>query len=89
MPVPLELAMAGVLTAVRSTARIAKGKHPLRTDRGMNVWHDAIDWLGGLPYEFATPAELTACLDRLGFTRVRARLTRRSGCNEFTFQRRP
>jgi 2-polyprenyl-6-hydroxyphenyl methylase/3-demethylubiquinone-9 3-methyltransferase len=89
VPVPLEFAMAATLTAVRSTIRIATGKHPLRTGRGMNVWHDAIDWLGGLPYEFATAKELTEALDGLGFTPVRARLTRRTGCNEFTFRKRP
>jgi 2-polyprenyl-6-hydroxyphenyl methylase/3-demethylubiquinone-9 3-methyltransferase len=89
VPVPFEFAMAVGLAAVRSSARLVKGKHPLRTDRGMNVWHDAVDWLGGLPYEFVSAAELTAALDRLGFTQVRARLTRRSGCNEFTFQKRP
>jgi hypothetical protein len=24
--------------------------------RGMDFWHDVRDWLGGFPYEYATPA---------------------------------
>ena len=87
-PLPLELAMAGSLAAARSTARVLTGKHPVRTDRGMDVWHDAVDWLGGLPYECASAAEVTDSLDRLGFSAVRENLTRRSGCNEFTFRKR-
>jgi hypothetical protein len=27
-----------------------------RQERGMEYWHDVRDWLGGLPFEYATPA---------------------------------
>jgi 2-polyprenyl-6-hydroxyphenyl methylase/3-demethylubiquinone-9 3-methyltransferase len=84
-PRPVEMAMAAALCAPRIIVRLLKGSHPFRTDRGMSVWFDAIDWLGGLPYEYATAAEVTAFIERLGFSRVRANLTTRSGCNEFTF----
>jgi 2-polyprenyl-6-hydroxyphenyl methylase/3-demethylubiquinone-9 3-methyltransferase len=87
-PRPLEFGMAAALAVSRSVLRLVSGKHPIRTGRGMNVWHDAIDWLGGWPYECATAAEVTSGLARLGFSPVRARVTRRSGCNEFTFQKR-
>ena len=34
-------------------------------DRGMDVYHDIIDWLGGLPYEVASKEEIVAfCGDR-------------------------
>jgi SAM-dependent methyltransferase len=34
-------------------------------DRGMDVYHDIIDWLGGLPYEVASKEEILAfCTDR-------------------------
>jgi len=34
-------------------------------DRGMYVYHDIIDWLGGLPYEVASKEEIVAfCGDR-------------------------
>lgn len=34
-----------------------------RSNRGMDYWHDIRDWLGGLPFEFATSEEVTAYLD--------------------------
>ena len=88
VPEPVELVMAAVLTGVVSGGRLLKRKHPFRSYRGMSVWHDAVDWLGGLPYEYATPGEVTAHLDELGFTPVRENLTHKIGCNEFTFLRR-
>jgi hypothetical protein len=30
----------------------------------MSQWHDWIDWIGGYPYEFATPAQLATWLAR-------------------------
>lgn len=59
-----------------------------RQDRGMSVWHDLVDWVGGYPFEVAKPEEV---LDRLmpqGFTLVG--LSTRAGghaCNEFLFRR--
>ena len=42
--------------------RILNGKNPFtwnqKTTRGMNTYHDLIDWLGGLPYEVATREEI-------------------------------
>jgi 2-polyprenyl-6-hydroxyphenyl methylase/3-demethylubiquinone-9 3-methyltransferase len=81
------LAMAAALSLARSAARVVRGKHPFRSERGMSVWYDAVDWLGGLPYECATSDELIQFVERLGFRHVRSNLTRRSGCSEFTFQR--
>lgn len=59
-----------------------------RNGRGMNRWHDIIDWVGGYPYEVATPDEIFEFYKAKGF-----RLTRLNcgkvglGCNEFVFQR--
>ena len=43
-------------------SRLLKGKNPFtwnkKTGRGMNIYHDIIDWLGGLPYEVATKEEI-------------------------------
>lgn len=56
--------------------------------RGMNKWHDLIDWVGGYPYEFATPDQL------FDFYRGRGFVLRRMkcggvglGCNEMVFER--
>jgi SAM-dependent methyltransferase len=36
-------------------------------DRGMSVYYDVVDWIGGYPYEFATWQELKDFIEPLGF----------------------
>lgn len=56
--------------------------------RGMSLYHDAVDWVGGWPFETATPQEVEAFLLPRGFTSVWHRTVgRRHGCNEFLFRR--
>jgi len=56
--------------------------------RGMNPWHDWIDWLGGYPFEVATPEAVFDFFHANGF-----RLERLTTCmggfgnNEFSFRR--
>lgn len=56
--------------------------------RGMNPWRDAVDWVGGLPFEVATPEAIFDFYRARGF-----RLDRLTtcggglGCNEFVFTR--
>jgi 2-polyprenyl-6-hydroxyphenyl methylase/3-demethylubiquinone-9 3-methyltransferase len=42
--------------------RLKRGQNPFtwneQWDRGMNVYHDIIDWLGALPYEVASEDEV-------------------------------
>ncbi|MDI1355068.1 MAG: class I SAM-dependent methyltransferase [bacterium] len=47
--------------------------------RGMNIYHDIVDWLGGLPYEVATEEELIQFLEPLKFTLVDKDSTRMFG----------
>lgn len=56
--------------------------------RGMNHWRDAVDWVGGYPYEVATPEEVfDFCRDR-GFTLKSLKCGGVGlGCNEFVFER--
>lgn len=78
---------------------IARGRNPYRyikgykSARGMNFFTDVHDWLGGYPYESATPREITTFLEQRGFTLERC-FPRPSGvgvagagCAEFTFRR--
>lgn len=74
--------------------RDALGGSPLKTwrsysekGRGMSPWHDLVDWVGGWPFEVATPQAVVSFLDKRGFTEERARLDRGLGCNEFVFRR--
>ncbi len=52
--------------------------------RGMNRWHDIIDWVGGYPFDVATPKEITEFYQHRKFTLVNIK-TSIAGCNEFVF----
>jgi 2-polyprenyl-6-hydroxyphenyl methylase/3-demethylubiquinone-9 3-methyltransferase len=56
--------------------------------RGMSWWHDCLDWIGGYPFETATPQEVFDFFQPRGF--VLERLTTcggGSGCNQFVFRK--
>lgn len=56
--------------------------------RGMNRWHDIVDWVGGYPYEYATPDKIFDFYRSRGFTLVKLHCGGVGfGCNEFVFQR--
>lgn len=56
--------------------------------RGMNRWHDILDWVGGYPYEFATPDEIFDFYRRRGFELAKLKCGGAGlGCNEFVFVR--
>jgi 2-polyprenyl-6-hydroxyphenyl methylase/3-demethylubiquinone-9 3-methyltransferase len=59
-----------------------------RGARGMNHWHDIIDWVGGYPYEVAGPDEIFDFYRARGYTLTRMHCTGVGlGCNEFVFVR--
>jgi 2-polyprenyl-3-methyl-5-hydroxy-6-metoxy-1,4-benzoquinol methylase len=75
-------------------ADLLRLRHPMvryreyRRTRGMSMWHDWIDWLGGYPFEVATPEAI------VDFFRTRQfsleKLTTCGGgwgCNQFVFRR--
>jgi 2-polyprenyl-6-hydroxyphenyl methylase/3-demethylubiquinone-9 3-methyltransferase len=55
--------------------------------RGMSIYHDWIDWLGGYPFEVAKPEEILEFYRGHGFTLDNLRTTNRLGCNQFVFVR--
>jgi len=57
--------------------------------RGMSRWHDHLDWIGGLPYEWAAPSEVIEFFSRAGFRHVLTLPAVAWGNNEFTFVRDP
>lgn len=59
-----------------------------RKNRGMSLYHDWIDWLGGYPFETASPQEMQDFMFSLGFELKKSRLTSSWGCNEFVFIRK-
>jgi len=59
-----------------------------RNHRGMGAYHDAIDWIGGYPFEAATPEQIFRFFRDRGFY-MQEMITRQGpGCNEFIFLRR-
>jgi 2-polyprenyl-3-methyl-5-hydroxy-6-metoxy-1,4-benzoquinol methylase len=55
--------------------------------RGMNSLHDLKDWLGGYPYEYASPQEVIGFVERHGFVTVKLTPNAGTGCSEYLFQR--
>jgi 2-polyprenyl-6-hydroxyphenyl methylase/3-demethylubiquinone-9 3-methyltransferase len=56
--------------------------------RGMNRWRDMVDWVGGYPYEVATPEAVFEFCRQRGFTLTNLRCGGVGlGCNEFVFDR--
>lgn len=75
------------LIGARALARALAGR--LRPERGMALWYDMLDWLGGYPFEVARPQDVIDHGSRLGFSSLKTfTVGRRHGCNEFIFRRR-
>ncbi len=71
----------------RVLARLMKLKHPLREKRSMSIYHDAVDWAGGFPYEYAKFDEIVSFLKKRGFTLTNSIKTKSIGCNQFVFKK--
>jgi hypothetical protein len=59
-----------------------------RAMRGMSLWHDVVDWVGGYPFEVSKPEQIFDFYYQRGFHLVR--MTTQAGdlgCNEFVFTR--
>jgi len=56
--------------------------------RGMDPWRDVVDWVGGLPFEVATPEAIFNFHRSRGFVLDRLKTCGGGlGCNEFVFHR--
>jgi 2-polyprenyl-3-methyl-5-hydroxy-6-metoxy-1,4-benzoquinol methylase len=57
-------------------------------ERGMSRWRDLVDWVGGYPFEVATPERVFDFCTERGFELRKLRTVGGShGCNEFVFER--
>ncbi len=71
---------------LRALVRALSGKRDL--DRGMDLWRDALDWLGGYPFEVAKPEQVFDFFCDRDFVLRRLKTCQgRMGCNEFVFSR--
>ncbi|MCJ7728808.1 MAG: methyltransferase domain-containing protein [Sedimentisphaerales bacterium] len=67
---------------------IISRRNPFTKERGMSYYTDIVDWVGGYPYEYASPAEVTRFFEQRGFKLKRLVKTKGfTGCNEFVFER--
>jgi 2-polyprenyl-3-methyl-5-hydroxy-6-metoxy-1,4-benzoquinol methylase len=80
--VPLFALVTAAKSIVTGTNRFQKPDA-----RGMSVYYDWIDWLGGYPFEVATPEQVRMFYEQRGFALENERTTRRMGCNQFVFRR--
>jgi len=74
-------------TLVRS---VLAGEWPNRggPSRGMSRWHDLVDWVGGYPFEAATPDAIFSFYRQRGLQLERmVTCGGGHGCNEFVFSR--
>ena len=55
--------------------------------RGMSIYNDWVDWLGGYPFEVAKPEEIFQFIKQAGFVLQKMTTTNWQGCNEFVFQK--
>lgn len=101
LPKPLQAIIKRLYSLPLMLSVAKQGKNPLayirnyKSARGMSFWHDIHDWLGGYPYESATPEETEDRLKAMGFEIVRSFPGGRSlgllgtGCFEMVARRAP
>lgn len=72
------------LFGARYVVRLLTGR--LRIERGMSIWYDMLDWLGGYPFEVSTPEQMLLFYRDKGFVLTNLKTCKgRHGCNEFVF----
>jgi 2-polyprenyl-6-hydroxyphenyl methylase/3-demethylubiquinone-9 3-methyltransferase len=89
LPAPARSLLVWSLYPVIYAAKfLVTGRNPRRMRRGMDFYHNVVDWVGGYPYEYAGIDEIKALVEPLGFALRRAvRAEIPIACNEFVFER--
>ncbi len=90
-PVWLQRMIVGVCYPVILAAKWAvTRRNPMSMDRGMDFYYNVVDWVGGYPYEYASPAEVARHLEQRNFALLAsAPANVPTGCNEYVFVRQP
>lgn len=72
-------------------SRLMLKKNPFKWNRtkrrGMNVYHDILDWLVGLPYEVASPSEVENFCKKLSFKLIKSDITGEAACSQYLFRK--
>ncbi len=89
----LVVAVGAYFEAKRSLSALLRLRNPLPfrrsgRRRGMSVWNDLVDWVGGYPFEVSKPEEVFEACRARGFRLRRLRTCGGGlGCNEFVFEK--
>lgn len=83
-------AMVAAFCPVVITAKgVFTRQNPLKKRRrGMDFYHDLVDWVGGYPYEYASVEKICGSLESTFEVVHVNRAEVPTGCNEFVFRRR-
>ncbi len=61
-----------------------------KSNRGMSPWYDLVDWVGGYPFEVASPEQIFEFFHSKGYDLKKLRTCSGGiGCNEFVFKKTP
>lgn len=79
----------GILTDLSHFKNPVRRYTEYKKNRGMSIFRDWIDWLGGLPYEFATPDDIKEFYEKDYFLLSRIKIDKliNKGMNEFIFRK--
>jgi 2-polyprenyl-3-methyl-5-hydroxy-6-metoxy-1,4-benzoquinol methylase len=75
----------------RLFADLRRFKNPIKTykeykkNRGMSLFYDWLDWLGGLPFEVASPEAIFEFYKKKKYSLIKLKTKNGLGCNEFVF----
>jgi 2-polyprenyl-6-hydroxyphenyl methylase/3-demethylubiquinone-9 3-methyltransferase len=90
----LAIAPDELKSALRAVVKLQPGAYVrswtnyAQNNRGMSRWHDIVDWVGGYPYEVATPEQIFDFYRKRGFTLTKIKCGKVGlGCNEFVFKK--
>jgi len=95
----MQSALGSLFVLLNIIALSVRGNNPFSYmakyggERGMSFSHDVHDWLGGYPYESASPEEIRSLFIAKGFVEERSFVERPgmgilgSGCDEFVFRK--
>jgi 2-polyprenyl-3-methyl-5-hydroxy-6-metoxy-1,4-benzoquinol methylase len=85
---PFELLCASKALVTLQPQRYVRSWTDYKRSRGMSRWHDLIDWVGGYPFEVASPDWVFDFLKQRGFVLTKLRTCGGGlGCNEYVFMK--
>jgi len=85
--IPLFVLAHAVIGLVESGNPLSHFTKYKKKKRGMSIYYDWVDWLGGYPYEVARPEAIFTHYKSTGFSLENLKTKNGMGCNEFVFKR--